>query len=388
VSVHGLVAPGFEPVAAAFAENLQRRGDLGAAFAAVVEGELVVDLWGGFTDAARSRPWESDTVCGVYSGTKGLVATCLALLVQRGQLDLDAPVTTYWPEFAQHGKGDVLVRHLVSHHAALPGLTTPITVTEAQDDVRIAGLLARQPALAPPGTRFWYHAMTFGWLCGELIRRADPRGRSVGTFLRDEIALPLGLDLWIGLPEEIEPRVATLVPQDGFGAPGRGVAQDPVAWSIWANPPRFTQRPLPANTRGWHAAEIPASNAIVSARSLAQLYGALVRGGGAGGGRARGIGSPLCAATTALARTELTRGIDPFLDTEMRFGLGFQLQVDDRFGPPAQAFGHGGTGGSVHGAWPAHRTGFSYVMNLLRGGAMVDERSSALLDALHGVVAG
>jgi CubicO group peptidase (beta-lactamase class C family) len=368
-SPHGFVAAGYEPVAAAFAENLDERGEVGAAFAAVVDDALVVDVWGGFTDAERSRPWERDTVCGVYSGTKGLVATCLAVLLDRGRLDLDAPVAAVWPEFAAHGKQDVLVRHLVSHGAGLPGLTTPVRLAEALDDRRMAELLARQPALAAPGTRLWYHAMTFGWLCGELIRRID--GRSVGSFLREEIAGPLGLDLWIGLPEEIEPRVAMLVPEAGFGAPARGAEDDPIAWSIWSNPPRFTQRPLPANGRDWRAAEIPASNGVVSARSMAVLYGALV------GGR-----SPVSAEALAVATAEITRGVDPYLATEMRFGVGFQLQVDDRFGPSDDGFGHAGTGGSVHGAWPSRRTGFSYVMNELRGGGAVDERSTALLDAL------
>lgn len=380
--IHGHVAQGFEPVLAAFRANFADRGDLGAAFSAVVDGQVVVDLWGGFADDQRTRPWTAETVAGIYSGTKGFVATCLTLLLDRGQLDLDAPVAQYWPEFAAAGKDGIAVRHIVSHASAIPGLVTPITLDEAADGQRIAALLAQQAPLAPPATAFWYHAMTFGWLCGELIRRID--GRSVGTFFAQEIAGPLGLDLWIGLPAEVEPRVATLVPAADFGQQKRNAdaagGRDDIAWSIWANPPRFSERPLPANRPSWHAAEIPATNGIASARSLARLYGCLADGGVV-------AGIPLASAEAiATARRELTSGYDPYLGTTMRFGVGFQCQVEQRLGPPSDAFGHAGTGGSVHGAWPQLGTGFSYVMNLLRDDEPVDARSASLLEALHAVV--
>lgn len=382
-AVHGRVAPGFERVAEQFERNFERRGEVGAAFAATVDGRPVVDLWGGAADSRSGRAWDERTVVGVYSGSKGLVATCLLLLLDRGRLDLDAPVAAYWPQFAAHGKETIRVRHVVSHQAALPGLETAISNDEAGDHERIATLLAAQRPLAPPGTRFWYHALTFGWLCGELIRRVD--GRTVGRFFAEEVARPLGLDAWIGLPPSEEPRVAWLERAEGFGAQKRSDAadggSDPVAWSIWANPPRFGGGTLSANAPAWHAAEIPATNAIGSARALARLYGCLACGGAIDDRRL------LDAATIELGRRCLQRGEEPYLQAPMAFGVGFQLQTEQLLlGPPHDAFGHCGTGGSAHGAWPSLRTGFSYAMNQLREVGDGDPRSTSLLEALHEAV--
>ena len=379
----GSVAAGFEPVATAFECNLRERGDLGAAFTAYVDGLPVVELWGGFADRAQGRAWERDTIAGIFSGTKGLVATCVLQLVERGALELDERVSTYWPEFAVQGKQEILVRHVVSHQAGLPGLTTPVTCEEAGDDVRMARLLAAQPALCPPGTRFWYHALTFGWLCGELVRRVD--GRSVGRFFAEEIAGPLGLDAWIGLPAEQEDRVALLVRGAGFGMQRRdeqtGSDGDPVAWSIWSNPPRFTSDPLPVNTRAWRAAEIPGSSGVASAAAVARLYGCLARGGELDGVRL------LAPDTLELGRRCLTHDVEPYLETPMAFGVGYELQTEARpFGPPTVGFGHSGAGGSVHGAWPELRTGFSYVSTTLRDSRGTDPRGAALLEALHDAV--
>jgi len=382
--IDGFVAPGFEPVAEAFARNFAERGELGAAFSAHAGGELVVDLWGGLADRHRDVPWRHDTLVGVFSGTKGLVATCLLLLLERGALELDAPVSRYWPEFAAQGKQDILVRHVVSHRAGLPGLLTPVSVEEATDDVRMAQLLAGQPPLVPPGSKPCYHAMTFGWLCGELIRRVD--GRSVGRFLREEIAGPLDLELWIGLPDREEHRVAVLERSDAFaGEHASAVGDrdaDPIGWSIWSNPPRFSGGELAANARRWHAAEIPATNGIVAARSLARLYGCLACGGELDGVRL------LAPETIAEGRRCLSRGHDPYLDAPVAFGTGFKVQTHEMgLGPAADAFGHAGAGGSVHGAWPRLRTGFSYAPNLLLGLGAADPRAAALLSALHTSVA-
>jgi CubicO group peptidase (beta-lactamase class C family) len=378
----GHVAPGFEAVAAVFDQNLARRGELGAAFAACVDGQLVVDLWGGVADQSRAQRWERDTLVGVFSGTKGMVATALLLLVERGGLDLEAPVARYWPEFAAHGKEMILVRDVVSHQARLPGLTTPVDVEEATDAARMATLLAAQPPIAPRSGPV-YHAMTFGWLCGELVRRVD--GRPVGRLFREEIAAPLGLDAWIGLPERCEPRVARIESGAEFaaevGAALKRGDSDPIAWSIWSNPPRFAQGELAANLRAWRAAEVPASNGVATARSLATLYGCLARGGEIDGFRL--LASP----TLAAGRRCLANGFDPYLEADVTFATGFQLQTADlRFGPPADAFGHPGAGGSVHGAWPALRTGFSYAPNLLGSFGVDDPRAERLLDALHRVV--
>ena len=379
--VHGFVAPGFEAVAEEFRRNLDERGDIGAAVALVADGTPVVDLWGGVADPDRGRPWGRDTLAVVFSGTKGFVAACLLLLVERGRLDLDAPVCAYWPEFAAAGKERILVRHVVSHRAGLPGLVTPVTPIEATDDVRMAQLLARQPAIHGPGAGFYYHALAFGWLCGELVRRVD--GRSVGRFFSEEIAAPLGLDAWIGLPARHERRVAVLVGDTGFGAQRHdreaNPDRDPIAWSIWGNPGRFSAGELPANARYWHAAEVPASNGIAGASSIARLYGCLARGGELDGVRL------LSRATVELGATGLVRDVEPYLDRPMAFGVGFQLQTElEPLGPPEDAFGHVGAGGSVHAAWPELRAGISYLTNTLRDAEDGrDPRSIALLRAAY-----
>jgi CubicO group peptidase (beta-lactamase class C family) len=380
---HGvaLVAPGFEPVAETFQRNLTDRGDVGAAFTAYLDGTPVIDVWGGLADRERRRPWRSDTLAGLFSGTKGLVAACLLLMIDRGLLDLETPVWAYWPEFRAHGKDGILVRHVVSHQGGLPGLSTAVTPEEATDGVRMAQLLANQRAISAPGASLYYHALTFGWLCGELIRRVD--GRSVGRVLREEIAEPLGLDAWIGLPAEHEPRVAAHERSTGFGAQRRNLQarleRDPIAWSIWSNPPRFsTDGQLPANAPYWRAAEIPGSSGVANARSMARLYGCLARGGEINGVR---LFAP---ATVELASMCLSRGFEPYLERPCAFSVGFALQTEvEPFGPVADAYGHPGAGGSVHGAWPQLKTGFSYVTNTLRDSSMTDPRATALLRALH-----
>ncbi len=380
----GFAADGFEGVAEAFARNFSELGEIGAAFAAYVDGELVVDLWGGLADGRRNVAWDRDTLVGVFSGSKGIVAACMLLLLERGQLELDAPVCRYWPEFAAGGKQDVLVRDVVSHQAGLPGLLTPVSVEEATDDVRMAQLLAAQRPIAPPGSGPVYHAVTFGWLCGELVRRID--GRSIGRLLRDEIADPLGLDVWIGLPARHEGRVAVLERGAAFGQGptdllvGREV--DETAWSIYSNPPRWSGDELAANLCAWRQAEVPATNGIVSARSLARLYGCLARGGEIDGVRL------LSPETVERGRRCLARGVDPYVG-ELAFATGFELQTGEvDLGPPADAFGHSGAGGSVHGAWPESRTGFSYAPNLLRSLDGGDPRAAALLTALHAAIEG
>ncbi|MDQ0390249.1 serine hydrolase domain-containing protein [Labrys monachus] len=378
--MHGFVSPGYDAVAEQFRTNFHERGDSGAAFAAVVDGEIVVDVWGGQADRTSGRPWRSDTIAAIFSGTKGLVATCMLLLLERGRIELDRPVCAYWPEFAACGKDRMLVRHVVSHQACLPGLMTPVTVDEATDDVRMAQLLAGQAPIGEPGTQLHYHALTFGWLCGELIRRID--GRSVGRMFAEDVARPLGLDAWIGLPADQETRVAVLERGPGFGAQAQETpGTDRLAWSIWDNPPRFSADPLAMNTRSWRAAEIPAGNGIASARALALFYGCLARGGERDGIR---ILSPQ---TIGQGAECLARGVEPYLKRELAYGVGFQLQTEAApFGEAAVAFGHDGAGGSMHGAWPELRTGFSYVTNTLLESEGRDPRSSSLLAALHGCV--
>jgi len=381
--VCGHVEPGFEPVAEAFAANFAERGELGAAFAATLDGRPVVDLWGGVADAATGRPWLEDTMQVIFSGTKGVTALCMAMLLDRGSLKLDDPVSVHWPEFAAHGKEAITVADVATHCSRLPGVRAPVGEQELLDPGRMAALLAEQEPESDPRAQFIYHALTYGWLCGELMRRVD--GRSLGRFLAEEVAAPLDLELWLGLPPELEPRVAALSygPNWGQSPPAR---RDPFPgddlWaSIYENPPLFIAPELNWNLPAWHAAEIAGANAIGTARSIARMYGALACGGECDGVRL------LSAQTLKLVATPLASGVEPHYGVPMVIGVGFELQTEHaQFGPVEQAFGFTGAGGSVHGAWPEERVGFSYAMNELRDDLSGDGRPAALLAALHACV--
>ena len=369
VVVDGFVAAGFDDVAYEFARNFSERGELGAAFAVVEDGVLVLDIWGGIADRSTGRVWREDTLQLVFSGTKGFVAICVLIAIERGLLALDAPVARYWPEF---GKEHIRVRDVVSHTARLPGVTAPVSIDEFAVADHMMRLLEVQAPSEDPRAGICYHAFTYGWLCGELIRRVD--GRTIGRFFAEEVATPLELELWMGLPAEQEDRVSTLELASGWptSLPLRPEthATDPLARSIWGNPHTLDRDAFPWNTRAYHAAEIPAVGAIGTARSIARLYGSLDR-----------LLSP---ETLELAQRPLADGWDAVHGTRRRFGVGFALQDDSRsLGPPAEAFGHGGAGGSVHGCWPEHRVGFSYAMNLMRDDEPVDPRAQSLLAALH-----
>jgi CubicO group peptidase (beta-lactamase class C family) len=348
-AVCGTVAPGFEPVADEFAATLEGAAG-GAALAAVVDGEPVGDLWGG--------DFVEDTLVLVFSGTKGVVATALLLLVERGRLDLDDPVARYWPEFAASGKEGILVRHVLGHTAGVPGLRPPFAAEQLLDQAALAARLAAEPAFWPPGNRLAYHGHTFGVICGELIRRID--GRSPGRFVADELAAPLGLEFWIGLPERLEPRVARLVAAPGYGPTDFGDEPEPLLDAIYGS------GTLDFNDSRAHQAEIPSANGIGSARALARLYG-----------------SPLL---QDAAIEELSRGACAITGRAYAFGQGFELSTElGRLGPARDAFGHTGSGGSTHGAWPSLRTGFSYAPSELRS-ETEDDRGPALLRALHACV--
>ncbi len=370
----GFARDGFEGVAAAFESNFHERGELGAAFAATWGGRPVVDLWGGIADARTGAPWREGTLQAIFSGAKGLLAVCLLILIERGAIDLDAPVARYWPEFAEAGKSATTLRHLVSHRAGLPGLRNHVAVEDILDGRRMARLLARQEPFWPAGTVLCYHPLTFGWLCAELIRRVD--GRAVGVFFAEEIARPLGLEIWIGLPKELETRVSVLQRKGGTD-PGPSVNSH--AWAIAYNPPLWHGEPTAWNSRAFHAAEIPGAGAIGTARSLARLFGCLALGGEIDGVRL------LEPETIALGTTCLVHGRDACFDWPLAFGVAFALQTDRReFGPPPGGFGHSGAGGSVHGSWPIEGVGFSYVMNDMRWDDTT--RSDAILHALFEAV--
>lgn len=376
-TITGYVAPGFEGVRDAFADNFALLGEAGAAFAAVHRGMPVVDLWGGVASRETGKRWESNTVQVIFSGTKGLVATCLLILVDRGELDPTSQVSTYWPEFGEHGKERLTVNELVSHRARLPGIEQTLKEEEIVDGVRMATLLAGQAQDTDPRAESAYHALTYGWLCGELVRRID--GRSIGQFFADEIAAPLELEVWIGIPPELEPRVAVLhygTPWEAFGS--ADITPDPLLTRVWANPPLFPPDHIPWNTPAYHLAEIPGAGAIGTARALARFYGCLAEGGALDGVRL------ISESTLGPARRCLVRRREALVDQPEAYGFGYELQTSElMLGPPISAFGHGGAGGSAHGAWPEERVGFSYCMNELRDYQGRDPRAAALLTALH-----
>ncbi|MGA8355214.1 MAG: serine hydrolase domain-containing protein [Solirubrobacteraceae bacterium] len=373
----GFTAPGFEAVQEEFDRNFSERGDTGAAFAAYRDGELVVDLWGGLADRDSGAPWRKETMQVIFSGTKALVGICLLMLIDRGELSADAPVCTYWPQFGAHGKQEIKVSDLASHQACLPAIRKPLQESDMCDDIGLAAALADQSQEQDPRAASMYHALTYGWLCGELVRRVG--GRSVGRFFAEEIAGPLGLEVWIGLPEEQEQRVATLHYADDWkGMPeGEELEKDELMRLVWANPPLLPNDHIPWNSRAYHAAEIPGAGGIGAARSMARLYACLARGGELDGVRL------LESDTIRQASQCLMRGRDPLLDMPEAYGFGFELQTElGFFGPPQDAFGYGGAGGSLHGAWPKERVGFSYAMNQMRDD-LQDPRGRALLKALH-----
>jgi CubicO group peptidase (beta-lactamase class C family) len=373
-AVRGTVAAGFEAVREAFATNLGDRGDGGCALAAVRDGRTVVDLWGGSADGA-GRDWEAGTAAVVFSGSKGVVATLLLVLVDRGRLDPRARVAEVWPEFATAGKEEVTLGMLFAHAGGVPGVAEPLTVDDLADPSRIAWALAAQAPLVDPGTPS-YHAITYGWLAAEVVRRLD--GRSVGRLLADELAGPLGLDLAIGVGPDhpLASRRATLRPAPEYRLSAYlDDDPDPRLALVYGNPPlqiaSWNDPPLVA-------IEAPAVNAVATARALAGLYGRLVA-----------PDDPLVSpGSLRLAGSEASAGDDPLSGRPLRFGpTGYELAgTPSELGPPADALGHTGTGGTSHGAWPSLRTGFSYVTADLRP-ENADGRAGAMLAALHEAVA-
>ncbi|MEW2076951.1 serine hydrolase domain-containing protein [Streptomyces sp. NPDC013433] len=381
VDVHGTVAEGFEPVGEAFARNFEALGDRGAAVAVYRDGRKVVDLWAGVKDVAGTEPWRRDTAQVVRSATKGVAAAVLLLLHQRGELDLDAPVGRYWPEFKAHGKERLLVRHVLNHRAGLPVLDRPLTPDEAADPVRAAGAVAAQAPVWEPGTDHGYHALTYGWLVDELVRRVT--GRGSGEWIASEIAGPLGLDLWVGLPDAQAHRVGTVgrieapAPSGTLHArPKRSVTD------AYADPSSLTRRAFAAitpfpdqNDPVFRAAALPAANGIATADGLARFYASLI-------GPVDGI-RLLAPATVELARAEESAGPDRVLVVNTRFGLGYMLHGGASPFLAPGSFGHPGRGGSLGFADPEAGIAFGYVTNGFRKTVTADPRAQALIRAVR-----
>jgi CubicO group peptidase (beta-lactamase class C family) len=376
MQVDGYVATEFEPVLDAFAQNFDERGEVGAAVSIYLDGRPVVDLWGGLADATNGVRWKEDTLVLVYSATKGVTATCANLLMQQGHLDPEARVASIWPEFAANGKGAVTVGQVMSHQTGLPYVEGEFSLEEVLTWETMVDALAAQEPIWEPGTKHGYHMRTYGWLVGEIIRRADPQHRSVGTFWRDEIADGLGIDFWIGLPEQLEPRVARLVPpkvdlRDALAPFG----DDLLLARVFSNPGGHFNYDEMWNSRQLHAPELPSSNGIGSARGLARLYASCVSD--VDGHRT------LNESSVARAAAERACGKDEVLMVESCYGLGYMLGNSFGAANPRTAFGHGGAGGSLTFADPATGLAFAYVMNDLRFDMSGDPRSEVLVQAAY-----
>jgi CubicO group peptidase (beta-lactamase class C family) len=384
----GHVAPGWEPVRDALARNLTSYGDIGAAACVYRDGRPVVDLWGGLADANPTGPraWAEDTVGLVFSSTKGVTAICAHLLVQQGLLDLDAPVAHYWPEFASAGKAAIPVRWVMSHRAGLPAVTAKLTLDEVFAWEPVVEAIAAQAPLWEPGTAHGYHARTYGWIMGEIVRRIT--GKSLGRFLADTVAAPLGLDFWVGLPDDQERRTARLYPPVPDPNPNVQAAieafmgPDTLLGQVLSGPSGLFAYNDMWNTRPLHACEMPSSNGIGSARSLARLYASTI-------GPVDGV-RLLDEATVRAACQIQSDGPDEVLTTPTRFGLGFMLPPTLGIALEAsapRAFGHPGAGGSLGFADPDAGIGFAYVMNQMQLGLTGDRRSTDLVEAVYGCLA-
>ncbi len=383
-AVAGAVRPGFEAVRQAFVENFERRGELGAACCVELRGEKVVDLWGGVRNVATGEPWEEGTMALVHSTTKGLAALAVALAHSRGLLDYDERVCAYWPEFAQQGKDRITVRQLLSHQAGLFALDERPVRSLVADPERLAAVLARQRPAWPPGMRQAYHAITLGFYEGELLRRIDPRHRTLGRFFREEIAEPLGAEVHLRLPRDVP--ASRLAP----------LHRPPMTAMLLTMPPRFLLAALNPRSRLRRALlgselaeegqgdavyarelEVPSGLGIATARGIARVYGEFATGGRTLGLREATL-RQLMAPPVAPARGFR----DACLKVEVRFSLGFMKPGPENPFAHATAFGNPGSGGSMGLADPRYELGYAYVPNQM-GTHLQDPRDAALRRAAY-----
>jgi len=374
-TVHGFAAPGFERVADAFAANFTDHGDVGAAVCVYLHGRPVVDLWGGLADREAGRWWREDTLQIVFSTTKGITAGCVHLLVERGILDLDAPVARYWPEFAAEGKGGITLRWVLCHRAGLAMVTGDLTLDDVLGWDAVVEAIAAQPPNWEPGTAHGYHARSYGWILGEVVRRAT--GRTLGQFFADEMAAPLDLDFHIGLRAGDLARVAHLYPTP---------EPDPAtreAMAAFLGPDTLLGQVLsgPSGLFGYNdmwnqpdvlGAEMPSSNGVGTARSVARFYAALI-------GEVDGV-RLLKPETLARACAVHAEGPDRVIGIPMRFGLGFMVPA---LPGDTGSFGHPGAGGSLGMADPDDGFSLGYVMNQMQLGVTGDARSTGLVEAVR-----
>ena len=395
-TVHGTVTPGFEPVEAAFRENFERRGEVGAAACAWHDGEKVVDLWGGLADRENDRPWNEDTLVVIFSSTKGMVALCLLMLADRGKLDYDRPVADYWPEFAAGGKETITVRELLNHRAGLAVVERPLPLSDWCEPAQVGPALASQRPQWKPGADQGYGAISAGAYAAELFRRID--GRSLGRFFAAEVAGPLDADAFIGLPIDLETRVATLYPANLCAARLRLLPEILTGRTVEGRLERalLVKRSLPSRAFGnpdlgrkglevfnepdVHRMEIPWAGGIASARGLVKIYAALAMGGALEGTR-------LCRPESVepLKRRQSWSERDRVVQKPLGFSQGFLKEECHVFSPGEEAFGHSGTGGALGLADPDRRLAFAYVMNRMDV-RIRSPRCLALCHALYGCI--
>ncbi|MHA2394127.1 MAG: serine hydrolase domain-containing protein [Promethearchaeota archaeon] len=378
IEIHGFCDEKFEPLREIFAKNFEEGLEVGASLAATVNGKFIIDVWAGFADPAQTRPWEKDTIVNVYSTTKFMTIICTLMCVDRGLLDLEAPVAKYWPEFAQAGKEKIPVKYVLSHTSGLSGFEKKITPKTLYDWDKIVTLLAAQEPWWEPGAKSGYHGITHGYLLGELVRRVT--GKSLGTFFREEIAEPLNADFHIGLSEEHDSRVGELIPPQIDMEAFAGIDPNSVAIKTLMNPMLTAKEPT---TREWRAAEIPAAGGIGNARSVAKIAAAL-----ACGGELDGV-YLLSSKTIDKAVEEQIYDTDLVLQYPVRYGLGFGLNSQEvPLGPNPRAFYWGGWGGSMVAADPDAHTSIAYVMNKMvaEPGVPADPRTQRLSETFINIL--
>jgi CubicO group peptidase (beta-lactamase class C family) len=370
--IAGRIKPGFESLLEAFVQNFNEYGDVGAAVAVYHRGDLVADLWGGLADDISQRPWEENTVTLVFSAAKGPTATCINRLIEQGLLDVDVPLATYWPEFGCNGKEHITTRQVLSHRAGLAAIEGELSLEQVLAWDPVVEAIAAQAPNWEPGAYHGYHARSFGWILGELIRRIT--GLSAGQYLAREITEPLGLRYWVGLPEKELGNCARLIPPPGGSdAVAELLGADSLTARVMSGPNQLFGYNEMWNRPEVLAAEMPSSNGVGDARSLACLYATLIEDG-------NGL---LGAEQLARACEENSRGPDAVIFHETCFGLGYMLQPSLAPGAGPDCFGHPGAGGAVAFADPRAQISFAYVMNAMQFNLKGDPRSVSLVKAAY-----
>lgn len=391
--VHGHIEPGYEPVAEEFERNFTERGEVGAACAIYHHGKPVIDIWGGLRDVANTAPWEEDTLVCVFSVSKGMAATAMAVAHSRGLFELDQPMAKYWPEFAQNGKADITVRQLFAHQAGLCSVDEPLNPSKISDPDLLAAILARQRPAWKPGTRCGYHAFTLGWYQSELLHRVDPQHRRLARYFADEIARPLGVEFYFGVPAGVEEkRIAVLasLSQPGLLFHMRELPKGfvPALFTPFSLTRRTLMNPKmrgAADVCGpqYRSLEIPSANGIGQVRAIARVYGSLSTGGAE-----LGITAKTMAELKASPRLPTKGDRDLVLKMPMGYAFGFSKpSLAFPYGSSDRTFGALGAGGAAGFADPDAKIGFAYATNKMGYQICNDPRERALRDALYASLA-